>query len=119
LVSFDGVWTCSYGYHLLQFGDVNDLVPPWSHLFLSEEQMREVLAGKWPVDAPIDLPSALRWIYRDRDINRLGPMESKRSDVPQDILNKALKLVGMNLEALSLDTVKMFAQEAATAGFKL
>jgi len=39
--------------------------------------------------------------------------------VPHDILNKALKLVGMDLEALSLDTVKMFAQDAATAGFKL
>ena len=39
--------------------------------------------------------------------------------VPHDILNKALKLVGMNLEALSLDTVKMFAQDAEKAGFKL
>ena len=39
--------------------------------------------------------------------------------VPLDILNKALKLVGMDLEALSLDTVKMFAQDAEKAGFKL
>jgi transaldolase len=39
--------------------------------------------------------------------------------VPHDILNKALKLVGMDLEALSLDTVKMFAQDADEAGFKL
>jgi transaldolase len=39
--------------------------------------------------------------------------------VPHDILNKALKLVGMDLEALSLDTVKMFAQDAEQAGFKL
>ena len=39
--------------------------------------------------------------------------------VPHDILNKALKLVGMNLEALSLDTVKMFAQDAEKAGFTL
>ena len=39
--------------------------------------------------------------------------------VPHDILNKALKLVGMDLEALSLDTVKMFAQDAEKAGFKL
>lgn len=39
--------------------------------------------------------------------------------VPHDILNKALKLVGMDLEALSLDTVKMFAQDAEKAGFRL
>jgi transaldolase len=39
--------------------------------------------------------------------------------VPHDILNKALKLVGMDLEALSLDTVKMFAQDAEKAGFSL
>jgi transaldolase len=39
--------------------------------------------------------------------------------VPHDILNKALKLVGMDLEVLSLDTVKMFAQDAEKAGFRL
>ena len=39
--------------------------------------------------------------------------------VPHDILNKALKLTGMDLEDLSLDTVNMFAQDAAKAGFKL
>jgi transaldolase len=39
--------------------------------------------------------------------------------VPHDILNKALKLVGTDLEALSLDTVKMFARDAEGAGFKL
>ena len=39
--------------------------------------------------------------------------------VPHDILGKALKLVGMGLEALSLDTVRMFAQDAEKAGFKL
>ena len=39
--------------------------------------------------------------------------------VPHDILTKALKLTGMNLKALSLDTVKMFAADAAAAGFAL
>jgi transaldolase len=39
--------------------------------------------------------------------------------VPHDILNKALKLVGMDLQALSLDTVKMFAQDAEKAGYTL
>ncbi len=39
--------------------------------------------------------------------------------VPHDILAKALKLVGTDLEVLSLDTVKMFAKDAAAAGFHL
>jgi transaldolase len=39
--------------------------------------------------------------------------------VPHDILNKALKMAGMDLKELSLDTVKMFAADATAAGFKL
>jgi transaldolase len=39
--------------------------------------------------------------------------------VPHDILNKAAKMLGNDLTALSLDTVKMFAKDAAAAGFKL
>jgi len=39
--------------------------------------------------------------------------------VPHDILNKALKMAGMDLKALSLDTVKMFAADAKGAGFTL
>ena len=39
--------------------------------------------------------------------------------VPHDILGKALKLSGMDLSALSLDTVKMFAQDALAAGFSV
>jgi transaldolase len=38
---------------------------------------------------------------------------------PHDILGKALKMVGLDLDALSLDTVKMFAADADAAGFKL
>lgn len=39
--------------------------------------------------------------------------------VPHDILGKAAKLFGFDLTDLSLDTVKMFAKDAADAGFKL
>ncbi len=39
--------------------------------------------------------------------------------VPHDILAKAAKLLGSDLTALSLDTVKMFAKDAADAGFAL
>ena len=39
--------------------------------------------------------------------------------VPHDILAKATKLGGMDLAELSLDTVRMFYQDALAAGFKL
>jgi len=39
--------------------------------------------------------------------------------VQHDILAKALKMAGMDLAALSLDTVKMFANDAKAAGFTL
>jgi len=39
--------------------------------------------------------------------------------VPHEILGKAAKLLGLDLTALSVDTVKMFAKDAAAAGFKL
>ena len=39
--------------------------------------------------------------------------------VPHDILGKAIKMAGMDLGALSLDTVKMFAADAKAAGFNL
>ena len=39
--------------------------------------------------------------------------------VPHDILGKALKMSGMDLGELSLDTVKMFANDAKAAGYSL
>jgi transaldolase len=39
--------------------------------------------------------------------------------VPHDILAKVIKLGGMDLDALSLDTVRMFHQDALAAGFQL
>jgi transaldolase len=39
--------------------------------------------------------------------------------VPHDILAKAEKMLGLDLTALSLDTVRMFARDAQQAGYKL
>ncbi|MCC7518710.1 MAG: transaldolase [Verrucomicrobiae bacterium] len=39
--------------------------------------------------------------------------------VPNDILKKALQLQGMDLEALSLDTVRMFERDAREAGLRV
>lgn len=39
--------------------------------------------------------------------------------VPHDILDKLVRLYGKDLEDLSLETVKMFARDAESAGFTL
>ena len=69
-----------------------------------------------------DLPKAELLWASVREVLNIIQAENCGCDivtVPHDILNKALKLIGMDLEVLSLDTVKMFAQDAEKAGFKL
>ena len=39
--------------------------------------------------------------------------------VPHEILQKAIKMAGSKLVDVSLDTVRMFASDAAAAGFSL
>ncbi len=46
LLTFEPVWSCSYGHHLHHFGDCADLLPPWAHLTHTPERMRESLAGR-------------------------------------------------------------------------
>jgi transaldolase len=63
----------------------------------------------------------LLWASVREVLNILQAEESgtKIVTVPHDILAKAAKMLGTDLTALSLDTVKMFARDAAAAGFKL
>ena len=71
LVTFEPIWSSSYGHHLHHFGAINKLVPDWSHLYLTEAQMRTVLTQQvWPADSPLSVDEAVRWIYRDNEINR-------------------------------------------------
>ncbi len=69
-----------------------------------------------------DLPRAELLWASVREVLNIVQADECGSDivtVPHDILNKAQKLIGQDLEALSLDTVKMFAQDAREAGFAL
>jgi transaldolase len=63
----------------------------------------------------------LLWASVREVLNIIQAEESgcKIVTVPHDILAKAGKMLGNDLTALSLDTVKMFAKDAADAGFKL
>ena len=63
----------------------------------------------------------LLWASVREVLNIIQAEESgcKIVTVPHDILTKAAKMMSMDLTALSLDTVRMFAKDAADAGFKL
>ncbi len=69
-----------------------------------------------------DQPKAeLLWASVREVLNLIQAEESgcKIVTVPHDILGKAAKMLSMDLTALSLDTVRMFAKDAAAAGYKL
>jgi transaldolase len=69
-----------------------------------------------------DLPHAeLLWasVREVLNIFQANDCGSHIVTVPHDILGKAIKMAGMDLGELSLDTVKMFANDAKAAGFTL
>jgi SAM-dependent methyltransferase len=72
LVTFEPIWTCSYGHHLHHFGPVASCVPDWSHLLWTKDQMGAALADVWPRDASPTLAEALAWVYDSNAINRIG-----------------------------------------------
>ena len=69
-----------------------------------------------------DLPQAeLLWasVREVLNIFQANDCGSHIVTVPHDILGKGIKMAGMDLGELSLDTVKMFAADAKAAGFSL
>ena len=88
LVTTEPIWTGSYGHHLHHFGAMSDLIPPWSHLYLSKEQMSAVLDRQtWPADAPVSRAEALHWIYDGDGINRhsIHRLKSSFAESPFEI----------------------------------
>jgi len=73
LISFEPIWTASYGHHLHHLGEeCASLIPAWAHLTLQPDEMRDQLVGLWPVNAPMGLDEAVKWIYEEKVINRWG-----------------------------------------------
>jgi ubiquinone/menaquinone biosynthesis C-methylase UbiE len=78
LISFEPIWTCSYGHHLHHLGEISNLVPDWSHLLWSKDEMMEYLNSCWPLNAPLSVPEACKWIYEDNVLNRKGIKEIRK-----------------------------------------
>ena len=74
---------------------------------------REILAGQPKAEL---LWASVREVL---NIVQAGQSGCHIVTVQHDILAKAAKLLGMDLGDLSLDTVKMFANDAASAGYRL
>lgn len=78
LVSFEPVWTCSYGHHLHHLPGVARLIPPWAHLLWTPESLRAALGAGWPADAPLALDAVVHSIFAGDFINRLPGRELLR-----------------------------------------
>jgi ubiquinone/menaquinone biosynthesis C-methylase UbiE len=79
LISFEPIWTCSYGHHLHHIGDISKLVPDWAHLLWSKTEMMEYLNTCWPSNAPLSVQEAGDWIYEDNVLNRKGIKEIRKT----------------------------------------
>jgi SAM-dependent methyltransferase len=77
-VSFEPVWTSSYGHHLHHVPPVGRLIPPWAHLIWTRDDMRAALGPAWPADAPMTLDEAVHWVYDGDAINRVPIAEQRR-----------------------------------------
>jgi SAM-dependent methyltransferase len=72
LISFEPIWTCSYGHHLHHFGSIAKHMPDWAHLLWNKEQMRAELAPSWPSNGALSLDQAVDWVFENPVINRVG-----------------------------------------------
>ena len=79
LISFEPLWTCSYGHHLHHLGEISKLVPDWAHLLYSKNEMMEYLNTCWPANAPLSIQEAGEWIYEGDCLNRKGILEIQKT----------------------------------------
>jgi SAM-dependent methyltransferase len=109
LLTFEPIWSCSYGHHLHHFGECAKVVPPWGHLTCTPEQFRLAMTARWPQHAPLSLDQAIEWVYFGREINRLTVRDYR------DHLVHPLLEVEWMVELKEPDPDKRAAQQAALA----
>jgi ubiquinone/menaquinone biosynthesis C-methylase UbiE len=118
LISFEPIWSCSYGHHLHHFGVWTKLVPPWAHLLWTPQQMREALARDYPKEATLSLEQMIAWVYDEDDLNRMNirqfrtlfqrcPLaiewliELKEENIDHNALEQAAARTGLSPEELT------------------
>jgi SAM-dependent methyltransferase len=78
LVIFHPVWTSLHGHHLHHIPDVCALLPPWSHLQWTKQELMDNLGPGWPSTASMSIEEVARWVYDSDEINRLGARVLRR-----------------------------------------
>jgi SAM-dependent methyltransferase len=133
LISFEPIWSCSYGHHLHHFGECAKLMPPWAHLMWTPVQMRESLAEKWPAAAPLSLEQAIEWVFAGHVLNRLNirqfkasfancPLEVdwmidlKEEGIDQTALERASAMTGLSCDELTTKGLSVLLVKKATPG---
>src|SRR5262249_15821909 len=128
LISFEPIWSCSYGHHLHHFGTWTQLVPPWAHLLWTPQQMREALASDYPPDAPLSLEQMIAWVYQETPLNRINirqfhelfhtcPLEIewlvklKEEDVDPNALEQAVTCTGLSTEELTIKGLSLLLRK--------
>jgi SAM-dependent methyltransferase len=71
LVNFQPIWTSLHGHHLHHIPDVCALLPPWSHLRWTKQELVANLGPTWPATASMSINEVAHWIYDSNEINRL------------------------------------------------
>jgi len=79
LITFEPVWTSSYGHHLHHLGSIAELIPPWAHLLWDKNEMIAYMQTQWPDNATISVMDAGAWIYESDALNRKSIIEIQRS----------------------------------------
>jgi transaldolase len=112
-----------------QFGNLHDILKPDDDVIVSifagriaDTGVDPIPAIKTAVELYRDLPRAEILWASCREVLNIFQAEAVGCQivtVPDEILKKFIGLKGKNLTELSLDTVKMFYQDAQNAGFKL
>ena len=74
LISFQPVWTSVRGHHLHHIPDVCNLLPAWSHLRWTRQEMADNLRSTGPSTASMSLEEVVRWIYESEEINRISAL---------------------------------------------
>lgn len=130
LLTFEPVWSCSYGHHLHHFGECAKLISPWAHLIRTPEQMRQSLTGRWPEDAPVSLDQAIEWVYFGQAINRLTirdfrdrfskcplkiqwMIDLKEMDVDPAVVQSVSRVTGMSVDDLTTKGLSVLLRKEA------
>jgi SAM-dependent methyltransferase len=71
LIDFQPIWTSIRGHHLHHIPEVCKLLPPWSHLVWTKEELIENLGATWPSGCSMTIEQVAHWIYESDEINRL------------------------------------------------